>query len=88
MSNVNIQSILTKPFSEGWYASVPDVPQTYDFMTDNWTLAIGPRVGKVTKFGKQNVNLFIQPTYNPLDHDDEVAAEWTIKLNLTLLFPK
>ena len=40
------------------------------------------------KFGKQPVNVFIQPTYNPLDHDDEVAAEWSIKANLTLLFPK
>jgi hypothetical protein len=88
VSNVNIQPILTKHFSEGWYASVPDVPQTYDFMTDNWTLAIGPRVGKVTKFGKQPVNLFGQVTWNPLDNDDQVSAEWTFKVNVTFLFPK
>jgi hypothetical protein len=88
VSNVSIQPILTKHFSEGWYASVPDVPQTYDFMTDNWTLAIGPRVGKVTKFGKQPVNLFGQVTWNPLDNDDQVSAEWTFKVNVTFLFPK
>ena len=88
VSNVNIQPILTKHFSEGWYASVPDVPQTYDFMTDNWTLAIGPRVGKVTKFGKQPVNLFGQVTWNPLDNDDQVSSEWTFKVNVTFLFPK
>ncbi len=88
VSNVNIQPILTKHFSKGWYASVPDVPQTYDFMTDNWTLAIGPRVGKVTKFGKQPVNLFGQVTWNPLDNDDQVTAEWTFKVNVTFLFPK
>jgi hypothetical protein len=45
-------------------------------------------VGKVTKFGKQPVNLFGAIYYNPLDNDDEVAAEWTFKVNLTLLFPK
>jgi len=88
VSNISIQPILTKHFSEGWYASLPDVPQVYDFRTNNWTLALGPRVGKVTKFGKQPVNLFGQITYNPLDNDDQVAAEWTFKLNLTLLFPK
>ena len=88
VSNVSLQPILTKHFSEGWYASLPDVPQTYDFRTNNWTLALGPRVGKVTKFGKQPVNLFGAIYYNPLDNDDEVAAEWTFKVNLTLLFPK
>ena len=88
VSNVAIQPLLVKHFSEGWYAALPDVPQTYDFMTDNWTLEIGPRVGKVTKFGKQPVNLFGQVTWNPLDNDDQVSSEWTFKVNLTLLFPK
>jgi hypothetical protein len=85
VANIAIQPILTKHFSKGWYASVPDVPQTYNFKTSNWNLQLGARLGKVMKFGKQPVNLFIQPTYNP--NDDEVAAKWTIKLNLTLLFP-
>lgn len=88
VSNVAIQPIITKHFSEGWYAALPDVPQTYDFMTDNWTLAIGPRVGKVTKFGKQPVNLFGQVTWNPLDNDDQVSSEWTFKVNVTFLFPE
>jgi len=87
VANIAVQPILTKHFSEGWYASAPDVPQTYNFKTNNWNLQLGVRVGKVMKFGKQSVNLFIQPTYNPLDHDDEVAADWTVKFNLTLLFP-
>jgi len=88
VSNISIQPILTKHFSKGWYAALPDVPQTYDFRTDDWTLAIGPRVGRVMKFGKQPVNLFGQVTYNPLDNDNEVASELTFKVNLTLLFPK
>jgi hypothetical protein len=88
VSNWAIQPILYKHFDKGWYIGLPDIPQTYDFMTDNWTLAIGPKVGRVMKFGKQPVNLFFQPTWNPLDNDDQVSSEWTFKLNLTLLFPK
>ena len=88
VANIAVQPIVVKHFDKGWYVGTPDVPQTYNFKTNNWTLNLGPRIGKVMKFGKQPVNLFIQPTYNPLDHDDEVAAEWTIKASLTLLFPK
>ena len=88
MANIAVQPIVTKHFSGGWYASLPDVPQTYNFKTNNWNLQLGPRVGKVTKFGKQAVNLFGQVTYNSLDHDDEVAADWSFKVNMTLLFPK
>ena len=86
VSNASIQPILTKHFDKGWYASLPDVPQTYDFNTNEWTLNVGGRLGKVMKFGKQPVNLFGQATYNP--NDDIVAPEWTLKVNLTLLFPK
>lgn len=86
VSNASIQPILTKHFDKGWYASLPDVPQTYDFNTNEWTLNVGARVGKVMKLGKQPVNLFGQATYNP--NDDIVAPEWTIKFNLTMLFPK
>jgi hypothetical protein len=32
------------------------------------------------------VNLFIEPLYQP--EDNGVAAEWSVKLNLTLLIPK
>ena len=88
VSNISIQPVLVKHFSKGWYAALPDVPQSYDFRTDLWTLAIGPRVGRVMKFGKQPVNLFGQVTYNPIDYNDQVAPEWSFKVNLTLLFPK
>ena len=47
---------------------------------------MGLRLGKVTKFGKQPVNLFIEPLYQP--EDNGLAAEWSVKLNLTLLIPK
>ena len=52
--------------------------------TDNWTTAWG---GRVTKFGKQPVNLFGQAYYNSEDKDDEVSPEWSYKVNITFLFP-
>jgi hypothetical protein len=64
VSQVNLQPILTKHFDEGWYVSLPDLPQTYDYNTNEWTYALGGRVGKVTKFGQQPVELFGQITYN------------------------
>jgi hypothetical protein len=88
VSNVAIQPLITKHFDKGWYVSGPDVPQSYDFMTDNWTLQLGPRLGKVMKIGKQPTNLFGQVTWNPLDNDDQISPEWTFKVNVTFLFPK
>jgi hypothetical protein len=88
VSNISIQPVLNYHFGKGWYVSPPDVPQTYNFRTDLWTLAIGARLGKVMKFGKQPVNLFGQVYYNPIDYNNQVAPEWTFKVNLTFLFPK
>jgi len=88
VSNVSVQPILIKHFDEGWYMGLADVPQTYDFNANEWTFALGPRLGRVTKFGKQPVNLFGQFYYNPNDDTDEVAPEWSYKLNLTFLFPE
>jgi hypothetical protein len=44
-------------------------------------------VGRVTKFGKQPINLFGQVYYNSVDKDDEISPEWTYKVNMTFLFP-
>ncbi len=88
VSTVSIQPILTKHFGEGWYLGTPDVPQTYDNRAEEWTYAIGGRLGKVTKFGNQPANLFGQVTYNSNDDTDEVAPEWAYKFNMTFLFPK
>jgi hypothetical protein len=87
VSNISVQPILTKHFDGGWYAGVPDVPNTYDFKANEWTTALGAKVGRVTKFGSQPVNLFGQIVYNTNDDTDVVAPEWSYKVNLTYLFP-
>lgn len=87
VSSTSIQPIMIWHFDKGWYAGLPDVPQTYNFRTEHWTTQLGARAGKVMKLGSQPVNLFGQATYNSEDHSNEISPEWTYKINLTFLFP-
>jgi hypothetical protein len=86
VSKFYIQPFVTKHFDKGWYLSTQDALWSYDLRSEKWNIPLGLRFGKVTKFGKQPVNLFIEPLYQP--EDNGVAAEWSAKLNLTLLIPK
>jgi hypothetical protein len=87
VSKLSLQPFITKHFAKGWYIGTPDNPQTYDFKADEWTWALGAQFGQVRKLGKMPVKLFIEPLYNP-NNDAGPTAEWTLKLNMTLLFPK
>ena len=87
VSKLFLQPFITKHFGKGWYVGSPDNPQTYDFKADEWTWALGGQLGKVTKLGKMPVKLFVEPLYNP-NNDAGPTAEWTLKLNMTLLFPQ
>jgi len=89
VETTSVQPILVKHFDKGWYLGLQDVTWNYNHKTDKWALPMGPRWGKVMKLGKQPVNLFMQPLYDPMADDaDGPAARWSIKLNMTLLFPK
>jgi hypothetical protein len=87
VSKLSIQPILTHHFGKGWFVGSPDNPQVYNFKTNEWTLQLGPQVGRVFNIGKQPVKLFGAVYHNPID-DDGVAPEWTAKVGLTFLFPK
>jgi hypothetical protein len=86
VSKLNLQPFITKHFSGGWYAGSQDVPWTYNFKTDNWTMPMGPKVGRVFHIGKQPVNAFGAVYYSPLD--DGPSEKWTARVGLTLLFPE
>jgi hypothetical protein len=89
VDNTNIQPILNYHFgSEGWYAGLPDLPQTYDHETNNWTTQLGGVLGRVFPWHKQHLQIFGGVYYNTEDNDDEVAGEWTLKLNLSFLIPQ
>lgn len=49
-------------------------------------MPIGGGIGKVTKIGKRPVNYNIQAYYNI--EKPEFAADWSIRIQMTLLFPK
>jgi hypothetical protein len=87
VSKLSIQPVLTKHFDKGWYVASPDTPQTYDFNSKKWTLALGAQVGRVMRLGKQPVKLFGEVLNNPVN-DNGANAEWSAKFNITFLLPK
>jgi hypothetical protein len=80
------QPFVVKHFDKGWYAGTPDVPGTYNWRNGQTTFPLGLRVGRVTKIGKQPVNLMGEVFNSPWD--DGASSEWSVKLSFTLLFPK
>lgn len=88
VSNLNLQPILTKHLSGGWYVGAPDLPQTYNFETESWTTNIGARVGRIFPWGEQPVQVFGALYYNAVSDRDVIDAEWTLKSNISFLLPK
>jgi hypothetical protein len=75
-------------FGEGWYVGLPDLPQTYDFETNNWTTQLGGVVGRVFSWRKQHLQLFGGAYYNSEFNHGMVASQWTLKFNVSFLIPK
>lgn len=88
VSALSLQPIITKHFKGGWYISAPDAPNTYDFKTNKWTLALGAAVGRVTTWGSQPIQLFAETYYNPVKHNRAPSPEWTFKVNISFLLPE
>jgi hypothetical protein len=88
VSKISLQPILTKHFSKGWYVSTPDLPQVYDWKTNEWSLNLGAVVGRVFPWKKQHLQMFGGVYYNSEDNDDIVASEWTMKFNVSFLLPE
>ncbi len=66
------------------YIGLQDIPWNYNGETEDWFLPIGPRLGKVTKIGNQQLKIYGGAYYNPVDTTG--TAEWTFKLNISFLF--
>ncbi len=61
------QPFLVKHFKKGWYVGTPDVPGTYNWRNGQTTFPLGVRLGRVTKIGKQPVNLMGEVFNSPWD---------------------
>jgi hypothetical protein len=88
INKTNFQPILNIHFDKGWYIGLPDLAQTYNNETNNWTTNIGAVVGRVFAYNKQHLQIFGGMYYNSEDNDDAVSAEWTAKLNISFLLPE
>jgi hypothetical protein len=53
---------------------------------DRWTVPLGGGVGKIVRFGKLPVNFQTQAFYNV--EKPQNGADWTLRLQAQLMFPK
>lgn len=72
----------------GWfYSTAPAITANWEAESgERWTIPIGGGIGKVFKIGKQPVSALGQVYYNV--EKPEFAADWTVRLQFVLLFPK
>lgn len=92
-SRADVNSFLVQPFINynfdgGWYATTSPVI-TANWEKDNderWTVPIGGGFGKIFKLGNQPMNAQLQGFYN-VEHPTG-GPEWSLRLQVQLLFPK
>ena len=96
-SDVNqmvIQYFINYNLPKGWYlSSAPILTANWEEPAGRkWIVPFGGGGGKVFKIGRQPINVSVQAFYNavtPKDNEgDRVGPEWSLRLQLQLLFPK
>ncbi len=90
-TNINLstcQYFINYNIANGWYlTSSPVMTANWDAESDSiWTVPVGGGFGKIFKIGKQPFNAQVQAFANVAKPD--FGAEWTLRLQLQLLFPK
>jgi hypothetical protein len=72
----------------GWYlTSAPIMTANWEAdSSDKWTIPVGGGIGKVFRIGKLPININSQAYYNVAKPD--YGPDWSIRLQVQLLFPK
>jgi hypothetical protein len=85
-----LQYFINYNFEKGWYVtSAPINTANWEASSDDrWTIPIGGGVGKIFRAGKQPMNAQVSAYYNVVKPDNVPAADWQLRLQLQLLFPK
>lgn len=88
VSQMLIQPFLNYNLPESWYlVSAPVITANWEADSDNtWTVPLGGGVGKIFRIGKLPVNAQSQVFYN-VEHPD-FGPDWSLRIQLQLLFPK
>ena len=77
------------PKGKGWYLTTsPVITANWeaDSSGETWTIPLGGGVGKIFRIGKQPVNAQAGAYWNVVKPDN--GADWQLRLQLQLLFPK
>ena len=89
----DVNFFLAQPFvnyniKNGWYlTSSPIITANWEASSsDQWTIPIGGGVGKIFRIGKQPINMSLQAFENVEKPSN--AADWQLRLQIQLLFPK
>ena len=72
-----------------WYFGIQGTPKSVNWENDAaLTFPLSLRLGKLTKFGRRAVNIFVEPEYTAIHEDDIPVPEWSVRLGINLLFPE
>jgi hypothetical protein len=85
--SVNLQLVANRILKDGAYVGIGDLAWKLDDQKGNYNIPLNIRIGKVFTFGKQPLNIFLQPQYTPPGLTSQPTAKYGVKLNITFLLP-
>lgn len=90
ISNSLIQPFVNYNLPNLWYlVTSPIITANYEATKDDrWLVPLGGGVGKLFAIGKRPVNGTLQFYYNVVKPDNVPAPDWTLRVQLQLLFPR
>lgn len=87
VNQLTVQPFVNYNLPHGWYlTSSPIITSNWLARSDErWTVPLGGGVGRLFKIDKQPINAQVQAFYNVVRPTN--AANWTLRLQMQLLFP-
>ena len=88
VNSLLFQYFVNYNLSDGWYiTSTPVITANWEADSDDrWTIPFGLGIGRLVKFGKQPVDFKLQPFWYAEKPGN--GPEWSLQLQVKLLFPK
>jgi hypothetical protein len=90
VNSMVLQYFINYNFEKGWYfSSAPINTANWEVDSeDRWTVPLGGGVGKIFKIGKQPMNAQVGVYYNVVTPDNLPSGDWSLRLQLQLLYPR
>jgi len=85
-----LQYFINYNFNKGWFfSSSPINTANWEASSDDrWTIPIGGGVGRIFHAGNQAMMALVGAYYNVVKPDNVPAADWQLRIQVQLLFPK